>query len=251
MLSKKTIIESYVKIIIDSLIMIHNSTIVTNLQNAKHITHNIINTVIHVFHLAILNDATIESIFLDCQKACFCYLEYIEQMTKTNLLELDNATISAFVYKQSLTGYKPATSSMTHIFQYNDLLHIMKQLTHTFMAWVNNGPSTYDVSLKAKIANCDVYLGNYIKLFYNLKPHSPDKHCQLVDTIRQKTKMNEDAFFAFLGEYYNLLYNLKKQNKMVTNLTIDHHILGWSVTDGCEICDEKKVKKFTKQLFLC
>jgi hypothetical protein len=126
----------------------------------------------------------------------------------------------------------------------------MKQVTHTLMAWTNNGPSKYDVSLKAKIAICDVYLANYIKLFYNLKTHSPEKYCDLMDIVRQKTCMDENLFFAFLGEYYNIIYHLKKQNKLLTNRALDDLILGWSVNDLFEIGDEKKVRKFTKQLLL-
>lgn len=285
MLSKKIIIESYVKIITDSLIMMDNSAIVTNSPNVKNILYNSLNIVIHVFTLAVSNDSTLDNLFLYCQKAGFCYVEYIEQMTKTNLLELDNATISSFVYKQSLSGFKPKNnlirpadsdsswsttvediissperanlniqrfkpSASPSTFQYDDLLHIMKHVTHTLLAWTNNGPSKYEISLKAKIAICDVYLANYIKLLYNLKTHSPENYCDLMDIVRQKTCMDENIFFAFLGEYYNMLYHLKKQNKLLTNRELEDLILGWSVNDLFEIGDEKKVRKFTKQLLV-
>jgi len=216
MLSKKDIIELYSKIMTDYLLMIDRSDIIKKMTNVSAVAYNGSQIINHVFNLQITHDASQEALLYSCQKASFCYVEYIEQMHHTNLSNsLDVGTIASFIYKQSLATLSPTSIHNDHI---HHLLNLIHRMFFILMAWDTN------LSQSARIAICDTHLANYIKMFYNMLPLAYD-YCKHMECVSKSYSMNDDTFFEFLNEYYSVIYKLKKKNELLPSSAIHEIIL--------------------------
>ena len=103
MLSATEIIEGFGKIMTGYLLFMDQSEIVSKSKYMNTILYNGGNIVIHVFTMHVYANQSLENIFNQCSKAYVCYLEYIEQLDKTNLANnLYISDISIFVYKLTL-----------------------------------------------------------------------------------------------------------------------------------------------------
>ena len=202
MLSKTEIIESFGKIMTGYLLFMEQSEVVINSKYVETILYNGANIVIHVFTMFVSNGQPIENILKQCCKTYICYLEYIEQIDKTNLANnLYISDISAFVYKMVFSDL----NNVTNISASNrNIIDLLVKNWNVLMSW--NTP----ISLEVKIAICDIHLVNYTKLFYNITNAS--LYRDYLDCIQNKFKMSEKVYFMFLNEYYKSLYKMKKKN---------------------------------------
>lgn len=239
MLSKKEIIDAYGKLMADYLILMDHSETLKKMSNAPAIICNGASIVNHVFQLHIYNNTPYETLIYSCQKACFCYLEYIEQVNNTNLINsMDVATIATFVYKQTLTNLRtlPGTASSL-----SDLLHLLSTVFSILMAWES------DISLKARAAICEVHFVTYVKIFYNI-PSVAHFYYEYLDIVRRKCFPEENLYFDFLNEYYRVLYKLKKTNTLLSPEYVKEKMLLASI--HCTVIeDAKQIKPFVKELF--
>jgi hypothetical protein len=239
MLSKKEIIDAYGKLMADYLILMDHSETLKKMSNAPAIICNGASIVNHVFQLHIHNNTPYETLIYSCQKACFCYLEYIEQVNNTNLINsMDVGTIATFVYKQTLTNLRtlPGTASSL-----SDLLHLLSTVFSILMAWES------DISLKARAAICEVHFVTYVKIFYNI-PSVAHFYYEYLDIVRRKCFPEENLYFDFLNEYYRVLYKLKKTNTLLSPEYVKEKMLLASI--HCTVIeDAKQIKPFVKELF--
>jgi hypothetical protein len=85
MLSDTEIIEGFGKIMTGYLLFMDQSEIVSKSKYSDMIFYNGANIVIHVFTMHVYAKHSLENIYNQCCKSYVCYLEYIEQLDKTNL----------------------------------------------------------------------------------------------------------------------------------------------------------------------
>ena len=240
MLSKKEIIDAYGKLMADYLILMDHSETLKKMSNAPAIICNGATIVNHVFHLHIHNNTSYETLIYSCQKACFCYLEYIEQVNNTNLINsMDVGTIATFVYKQTLANLRTQPGSAST--GLSDLLHLLSTVFSTLMAWEN------DISLKARAAICEVHFVPYVKIFYNISSVA-HFYYEYLDIVRRKCFPEENLYFDFLNEYYRVLYKLKKTNTMLSQEYLKEKMLLVSI-HSTVIEDIKQIKPFVKEMF--
>jgi hypothetical protein len=239
MLSKKEIIDAYGKLMADYLILMDHSETLKKMSNASTIICNGASIVNHVFQLHIHHHTPYETLIYSGQKACFCYLEYIEQVNNTNLINsMDVGTIATFVYKQTLTNLQtlPGTASSL-----SDLLHLLSTVFSILMAWES------DISLKARAAICEVHFVTYVKIFYNI-PSVAHFYYEYLDIVRRKCFPEENLYFDFLNEFYRVLYKLKKMNALLSPEYLKEKMLLVSI-HSTVITDTKQIKPFVKELF--
>ena len=245
MLSKKDIIEIHGKIMIDLLVMIHKSEKIANLLNIKIIVYNGINMLNHIFNMNVIYDTPRDILFHNCQKGCFCYLEYIEQAVDKQIVQnLDFSTIYSFVYRQTInflntsaTMKNPSICNLLNLLRKNmDVLILMNM----------------DLSLKTLITICDCYLINFAKLFYKIGKESSDIYYTLMGVILNKmvkSAYTENYYFAFLDAYYTNIYKLKNKNLLPTTEQLKDNVMLALIQD-IHIEAEKDVKKMVKDLFI-
>jgi hypothetical protein len=221
MLSAIEIIDGFGKIMTGYLLVMDQSEIVRKSKYIDTILYNGANIVIHVFTMHVYANQSLENIYKQCCSAYVCYLEYIEQLDKTNLANnLYISDISIFVYKLTLgelvknSGYEGADEIIGGS-RNKHIVDVVTKTWNTLLAW--NTP----LSFNARLAICDVHLTKYAKLFHILS--YDDKLSSMLvpgskafwdylGIIQEKWVMNDNLYFAFLNEYYRCLYKLHCEN---------------------------------------
>jgi hypothetical protein len=197
MLSAIEIIEGFGKIMTGYLLFMDQSDIVKSSKYIDMILYNGANIVIHVFSMNVYANNSLEGILNQCCKSYVCYLEYIEQLHKTNLANnLYISDISIFVYKTTFVELSLECPNTRN----KDILELLVKTWNTLLSWNSV------LSFNARLAICDIYLTIYAKLFYNI----PDAQVyrDYASTIQEKLEMSENVYFAFLNEYYKRIFKL-------------------------------------------
>jgi len=242
-LSPNEIIECFGKIMIGYLFLMEQSDIVKKSKYIDIILYNGANIVIHVFTIHVYSNESLENICNQCCKSYVCYLEYIEQLDKTNLANnLYISDISIFVYKQTLGELEIPVQQDT---PNKNILELLTRVWNTIFSW--NNP----ISLSARVAICDIHFIKYVKLLNTIisgndvssqdiettvgeqrreesNMNSQDNryvYLEYVKTIQEKWEMDEHVYFIFLNEYYRVLYNLHKSSKLPTRLYMREQII--------------------------
>jgi hypothetical protein len=222
MLSAIEIIEGFGKIMTGYLLFMDQSEIVRKSKYIDTILYNGANIVIHVFTMHVYANQTLENIYSQCGKSYVCYLEYIEQLDKTNLANnLYISDISIFVYKLTL-GELVSTGDdyLNPGSRAHDSVHcidLVVKTWNTLLAWNSC------ISFNARLAICDVHLSKYAILFHTI-PVS-QIFLDYLGIIQEKWEMDENVYFAFLNEYYRRLYKLQRANKLPEQSHISEKIL--------------------------
>jgi hypothetical protein len=210
MLSATEIIEGFGKIMTGYLLFMDQSEIVSKSKYMNTILYNGGNIVIHVFTMHVYANQSLENIFNQCSKAYVCYLEYIEQLDKTNLANnLYISDISIFVYKLTLGELVHSNNAGDEKLRYNsnkDCIDTVVKTWNVLLAWNSH------ISFNARLAICDMHLSRYAKLFHTI-PVS-QIFMDYLGIIQEKWAMDENVYFAFLNEYYKRLFKLQNANKL-------------------------------------
>jgi hypothetical protein len=98
------IIDKYVVLIYEYLHIMSTSEILNNLEQFPSILQIGISSITHIYKIAFLLSRNVATSACHCQKGMYCYLEYIEQMHKANMLHtLDNVDAVAFIYEKTIS----------------------------------------------------------------------------------------------------------------------------------------------------
>jgi hypothetical protein len=212
MLSATEITEGFGKIMTGYLLFMDQSDIVSKSKYIDMILYNGSNIVIHVFTMHVYGKQSLENIYNQCCKSYVCYLEYIEQLDKTNLANnLYISDISIFVYKLTL-GEFVIPNNVCEIDETildssnKDCIDLVVKTWNTLLAWNSN------ISFNARLAICDMHLTKYAKLFHTIPVWQI--FMDYLGIIQEKLSMDENVYFAFLNEYYRRVCKLQNDNKL-------------------------------------
>jgi len=280
MLSAIEIIEGFGKIMTGYLFVMDESEIVRKSKYIDTILYNGANIVIHVFTMHVYANQSLENIYKQCCSAYVCYLEYIEQLDKTNLANnLYISDISIFVYKLTLGELVKNTSGEAEVIIGNSLevsgsstnKHIIDLVTktwNTLLAWNTH------LSFNARLAICDVHLTKYAKLFHILSYYDKSSHDNLSSStliphyfdvsvprskvfwdylgiIQEKWVMSDNLYFTFLNEYYRCLYKLHNMNMIPNYSHMSEKILLFCIQYHLEYnLTEDNIRSIVKRLVI-
>ena len=166
---------------------------------------------------------SLENIYNQCCKSYVCYLEYIEQLDKTNLANnLYISDISIFVYKLTLGDFvilnneygneEKALDSSN-----KDCIDLVVKMWNTLLVWNS------DMSFNARFAICNTHLSKYAKLFNTIPVWQI--FMDYLGIIQEKWAMDENVYFAFLNEYYRRVCKLQSANKLPEHSDMSEKIL--------------------------
>ena len=112
------LIEKYILLLMEYIHLVNSSEIIPQLENATSVFQIGVNALAHIYKITFLITKNVESAGCYTQKGIYCYLEYIEQMNRTNTLHnLNNMDAILFVYDKTLTDlYSPngITTNSSH-----------------------------------------------------------------------------------------------------------------------------------------
>jgi len=248
MLSAIEIIEGFGKIMTGYLLFMDQSEIVRKSKYIDTILYNGANIVIHVFTMHVYANQSLENIYSQCGKSYVCYLEYIEQLDKTNLANnLYISDISIFVYKLTL-GELVSTGDDylnpgSRMHDSANCIDLVVKTWNTLLAWNS------DISFNARLAICDVHLSPYAKLFHTIPVSQIFR--DYLGIIQEKWIMDENVYFAFLNEYYRCIYKLKQVNLLPDSSHISEKILLFCIQYHLEDKPtEENIRSIVKRLIV-
>ena len=240
MLSKNEIIEIYGKIITDYLLLMDQSETIKNLTSMQNYVYHGMNTIHHIFALLVISNTPLDNVVIFCQKACFSYLEYIEQINKSHLLNnLDIKDVMTFVYKKILN--ENILEEQENTKKDGEIIHILdllKDVNRVIMSWKN------DISLKVRVVISDIYIREYTRIFLNKKIDIVFLY--YLETIQQKTKMDETVYYVLLNGYSKHLQKLASKHSLPSSSNVKLSML---MMQDYIVRDEDEVDNFVNILF--
>jgi hypothetical protein len=233
------IIEKYVLLLMEYIHLIHSSEIIKQLDNAPVVFQIGVNAVIHIFKMSFLLSKNTELAGCYTQKGMYCYLEYIEQMNRTNTLHnLENTDAIMFVYDKTLSDlYAPFVGSGGQ--QQNSFINILSlNRTHTeetawksilehfayitkTILWFGNK----DISHLQRIDLTHEYLEKYLVLYLENPGSVPASGAfpmcntptlellKYISVIQEKIGMSYAEYVDFLDAFYKTHRRILKQKQ--------------------------------------
>lgn len=207
MIQEKDIVDKYVLLLLEYTQIVSTSDIIKTLENPDLFVYGL-NALIHVFKLNIHITKSIDTTVSYCKKGMYCYLEYIEQLHKSNLMNnLDCSDAITFVYTKTIGdifGSQTNTQSTTisnvlslnntdendehNNYALHSLLSQLERIT-TVILWTNNPDITY--SQRSDLIQ--KYLVKYLHL--------------MVETEQYVEYLNAVLFISSIQEHIWLVYD--------------------------------------------
>jgi len=243
--NKTNIVKKFTNVIIEYLHLINKSEIIQNVHNSKYVIYIGLNTIIHVFKIILLSTKNIDLAHYYSQKSYYCYLEYIEQIHKTNMMHnLNNSDAVMFVYNKTIIDiYNNNESSLIsniinlnlnnenvviNNYEIEEILENILQITKIILYWENTDFTVKDFTVIANtfllkyllVSSPDIIpIYKYIEILQEkIKVISFDKYIEILTATFKKIKViiksnhypsnndiNETSIQLFIINYNNTL----------------------------------------------
>ncbi len=247
----ENIIFHYTNIITDYFEHMIQSELLNTLNNNTYIFVIGLNAVLHIYKICLINSKSFETTQFLCQKAYYCYLEYIEQMNKSNLLHnLNNSDAIIFVYKKTISDSNilninensnlNSTLLTTKYFinanitesreELEYILNSISIITKSILFFKSNYIFEKKDSVTSEIKNKNIsinflktlmltHLNNYLSLITVDNSSQYYNFTNLFDYIKllyQKIEFPIDKYSDFLTYLYKYLKKIKKNSHLPT-----------------------------------
>lgn len=245
--TKTDLILKYAMVIYEYFNIMQMSEIVTTLDNQHDVIQIGMQSITHIYKLSFFLSKQISTAVCHSQKGMYCYLEYIEQMNKTNMLHnLDNTDAVVFIYNKTLTeiyGQNPSTNMMTNILSisendnykgtdYIKTLETITQVAKTLL-WFNNEILT----THCRVELVDSHLHPLSTLFVE---YSLDILFPFFEFVQTKLEpMKKEEYMAFLKSLTNQIKRAGKHQQIPTKQT---------VSDACFLLQSQHRGKTVSQM---
>ena len=239
---KKQIIDKYLQVINEYFLLMDNSLIMKELNYPASCLLIGINSIHRVFEYILLKTQSIENAYYYSQKAYFLYLEYMEQILKSNIsLNLNHMDAVLFVYKKTIFSNTDESASIDNIMtlqnytikidetELKPLFVQISMIINTLLFWSNN-IFTFDERKKI----CDLFLPRFLSM--NIISHNKN--------IKRTQNVNSDSIFKLQPELdLTISYLEIIQQKMEIQYIIYENLLK-------EILTKFEKMKKTRTIFL-
>lgn len=224
--NNKDIIDKYTFLIMEYIHLVNSSDIINSMEKGYDVFLIGLNALIHIYKISLYATKNVDAAGSYTQKGVYCYLEYIEQMHKTNYVQnIYNIDAISFMYNKTIVEiYGPQTSSestsISNVLSLNEtqtsncdivegqhaLLTQLEKITYTLL-WLNNP----DISYENRIDICYKFLQKYMNILNNLEKTVPEHNIIIfIDYIQQHIHLDYDEYIQILEEFQK---QLKKNAK--------------------------------------
>lgn len=246
------VINKYVSIIIEYFNLLNQSEIIKNLSNPSNSLFIGMNAVHRVFEFILIKTKNIDNAYFYSQKSYFYYLEYLEQIYKSDLSQnLNHMDAVLFIYKKTIFDIyneNDNNSSMSNIMTLNsddlsidekdtrDLFNKIAFFTKTLFFW-GNSKITFD----NRINICKNYLSRYLNRIDSINMIS-----SYIQIIQEKTDLKYEKYNDLLKEMLNRIEKTKKINNLTEIEKNEYFLMKFYVEQ--DIFQEKINSDDTKEL---
>lgn len=276
------IIHKFSETINDYIQHIIQSKLLNNVDNPIYLSYIGLNTIIHIFKITLQNSKNIYHTFYCCQKAYYFYLEYIEQMNKTNILHnLNNLDAIIFIFKKTMEDISNVSNPNivmlnNEIVSINDsdiqyVLYYIPIITKKLLFFseeliFESGEHSLNIMPQHnQIPNISIeqiqlisnkYLNKYLLLIIH-----PTRENDIIDdlfyyiyNIKDKMNLSYDEYIEFLNENYKQLKKMKTKNifptKNMLNIKyLKHFCIDENRLQMKHIIEQNKMNTFSKLIF--
>lgn len=248
------VINKYVSIIIEYFNLLNQSEIIKNLSNPSNSLFIGLNALHKVFEFVLIKTKNVDNAYFYSQKSYFYYLEYLEQIHKSDLSQnLNHMDAVLFIYKRTIFDIfdgdnNNGSSSISNLMTLNDdtmkmketdvrnLLNTIECFTKTLFFWENP-----KLTFENRINICKIYLSGYLNRIESIEMIN-----SYIQIIQEKTDLKYEKYNDLLKEILNRLEKTKKINNL-SNLEKSEHFLIKFYVEG-DIFKEKINSDDTKEL---
>lgn len=260
MTSHKALIDKYILVLLEYIHLIDTSEIIRGLDNSNTVFTIGLHAIAHIYKLTYYISQNVETAGCYTQKGVYCYLEYIEQMNRTNTLHnLNNMDAVLFVYEKTLSEiYTPAgkrtnTSHEQNMFtnivslnhpetrehNWKAIFENISHITHTIL-WTDNAEITYLDRLNIT----HEHLPKYINIYSEVSTPTTPEIGKYISVIQTKLQFTTPAYIEFLEAFYK---TYKKMSKHTTSSTISDKCLCITVNCSGKNINELIASEYGKQ----
>jgi len=236
MTQEKDIVDKYILLLLEYTQIVSTSDIIKTLENPDLFVYGL-NALIHVFKLSIHITKSVDTTVSYCQKGMYCYLEYIEQLHKSNLMNnLDCSDAITFVYSKTVgdifgSQTNAQSTSITNVLSLNNtdetdenagyalhsLLSQLERIT-TVILWTNNPDITY--TQRSEIIQ--KYLVKYLHLMVETEQYVEYLNAVLfLSSVQEHIWLVYDEYIDITDEFIKWMKKLAKY-KNTTAFTKEH-----------------------------
>ena len=212
---KNRVILKYASVIKEYFTLINQSDTLKNIVNTNQSIYIGLTAIHRVFEYILLKTNNIDNAYYHSQKCYYYYLEYMEQINKTDLAQnLNHIDAVLFVFKKTIFDiYESESNSTSNIMTLNNenitinevdlrnLLGTIHHFTRILFFWENT-----KINIENRINICNKYLQRYLS-----KIDSLDMTKSYLEIIQQKIDMDYFKYEDLLNE---LLIKIEKTRKM-------------------------------------
>lgn len=208
----KEIVDKYVLVVMEYIHNIQNSEIIRNMDDNMVVIAGL-QCIIHVFKLTYQLTGCVQTTIAVTQKGIACYLEYVEQMQKTQfVLNANIADAVTFVYSKTIHDvYNNGATSTDNV---HPLLHRLDNITSTIL-WTNN-PDIHHLQ-RLELAHSYLQKFIYVDAMFTDVPWY-----KLLELFQEYTWMDYSIYYELLGEFFK---QLKKKQKIITKDSLRNNML--------------------------
>lgn len=281
------IIYKYIELINEYLQHMKQSEALKTIPNSTYVICIGLNSILHIFKIVFHNTKNIDTTFFHCQKAFYCYLEYIEQMNKTfSLHNLNNLDAITFIYKNSLndmqnTNYTKIQNKVTEtkiddnlshsilenislftkkILFYSDFFELEtdESLSNSFVTDSasptnhNNGIKNNKFIENFTIEQLSFINNHFMKRFFLLTFHNNRSFIyQHITNIKKALSLDFNEYCEFLKQIYRIL---KKRGCLPSDQELNDKYIFLFLNDENKekmekLKNEKRFEEISKMIF--
>ena len=232
MSSQKALIDKYILVLLEYIHLIDTSEIIRGLDNSTTVFQIGLHAIAHIYKLTYYITQNVETAGCYTQKGVYCYLEYIEQMNRTNSLHnLNNMDAVLFVYEKTLAeiytpvGKRTNTSHEQNMFtnivslnhpetrehNWKVILENLSNITQTVL-WIDNT----DISYLERLNLTHEYLPKYLNIYAEVSGPETLEIIKYMLHIQDKLRFTTPEYIEFLDVFYK---TYKKMAKHFTTST--------------------------------
>lgn len=261
MSSQKALIDKYILVLLEYIHLVDTSEIIRGLDNSTTVFHIGLHAIAHIYKLTYYITKNVETAGCYTQKGIYCYLEYIEQMNRTNSLHnLNNMDAVLFVYDKTLaeiytpTGKRTNTSHEQNMFtnivslnhpetrehNWKVILENLSNITQTIL-WIDNSAITYLERLNIT----HEYLPKYMNIYAEVSGTTLEI-VKYISHIQDKLRFTTPEYVEFLDVFYKTYKKIAKHS-IATSSTTDEKCLYITVNLAGKTIPEVLVSESGKQ----
>lgn len=282
---KSDLLDKYLSSLIEYFNAMNASEVVQEMEKKDFVIDCGLQSITHIFKLTYLSTRNSDIALCYSQKGMYCYLEYIEQIIKTNaFIHLNNMDAIVFEYSRTLMeiynskaaaggGMEGATTisslandggdrespSNTHLAMFfasdenikQDMLLEIRVLLENLAKWIRillwKNKKTLDHSQTIKC------ISDYFKKYAILFTENSVYLLDLLETIQLKMNLSFEEYLGVLDEFYLQWKKVNKQKKVLTREDLNSRCLeiivdysGKTLGEIREESGEKHVYDFLK-----